>query len=310
MTTKLISRVQWPITLGTPWKKHIHLTTARADAFHSAVHVEWATTRGRYSIHGASCSAVCARDSPRWALGHLSLVCTTEAQLPYQAHCKKKGGFSFSLSFHLFLNVPRLAQQLGSPWLQGVCCQKCPALQPLKPRQPLLSPRAGRSKRMWPLEKDTKSGDVSVSEAMKYLIPALSGICIITDLLICCSVTAAADRDDDSWHTLTQLHSTSYHSRAEIHHYYLHTEDVSQCQLPNTGGTCTGKSTLPGSLGGEGASAGPSALAAPAGAAAVALVPEQPSTKGTHRVSCAHAADLSIPWWGKMGGKYGQILLV
>lgn len=54
---------------------------------------------------------------------------------------------------------------------------------------------------------------------------------------------------------------------------------------------CTGKSTLPGSLGGEGASAGPSAPAAPAGPAAVALVPEQPSTKGTHR-ACALTADL------------------
>lgn len=83
------------------------------------------------------------------------------------------GGFPFSLNFCLFLNVPRLAQQLGSPWLQGLCCQHCSAPQPLKPRQPLLSPRAGQSERMWPLEKDTKLGDVSVSEAMKYLIPAL-----------------------------------------------------------------------------------------------------------------------------------------
>lgn len=195
----------------------------------------------------------------------------------------RKGSFSFSLSFCLFLNMPRLAQQLGWPWLQGLCCQQCPALQPLKPRQALLSPRAGQSERMWPPEKDTKLGAVSVSEAMKYLIPALPGMCIITDLLICSSVTAAADRDDDSWHTLTQLQTQAITPEQKSiiiisaqggdsvpdtkHRQHLHWEF-------NTARVSRGK----------GGSAGPSA---PAGPAAGALLPEQPSTKGTHRVLCA-----------------------
>lgn len=33
---------------------------------------------------------------PSWALGHLSLVCTTETQLPYQAFYKKKDLFLFA----------------------------------------------------------------------------------------------------------------------------------------------------------------------------------------------------------------------
>lgn len=149
---------------------------------------------------------------------------------------------------------------------------------------------------------------------MKYLILALSGIFIITDLLICCSLTAATDKDDDSWHTLTQLHNTSYHSRAEIHHYYLTPKTcLSWCWIPSAGGTWTEKLAPSGSVGGAELSAQPWAPVAPAWPAAVALVPKQPSAEGTHRVPHAPTADLAlsagckaIAWWRKMRGKDGQ----
>lgn len=97
----------------------------------------------RCLVHGTGCSAACPRDSPRRVLGHPSLVCTAEAQLPCQAHQKKGDFFSFSLSFCLFLNLPGLKQQLVLAWLQGLCHQQSTSLQLQKPRQSFLFPRTG-----------------------------------------------------------------------------------------------------------------------------------------------------------------------
>ena len=246
---------------------------------------------------------VAAQDGCRWRTSKVNAEHCGSAQLPCQPS-QKKGDFSLSLSFCLFLNSLGLKQQLGSPRLQGLCCQQTPAHSLRNPASLRSSLGLRWSERTRPLEKDSKWGDVSVSKTMQYLIPDLSGIFIITDLLICRSLTAAADKDDDSWHTLTQSHNTSYHSRAEIHHYYLSTEKVSRLVLDtkcrrhlhwkaNTVRASRQWGALITTL-----SPGSPSVASSSSAG--------PWAQGTHRVPHAPTADLAhgtcckaVPWWRK-----------
>lgn len=154
MTTKLISRVWWPTTLGPPWASHRYLTRTTADAFHSVAHMERAKRCGECLVHGTGGSAACPRDSPRWVLGHLSPVngggpaqqtpsAAALHRCPVRHFRKERRFLYFSMSFCLFLNSPGLKKELGSPQLLGLCCRQSPVPWSQKPRLTLPFPRAG-----------------------------------------------------------------------------------------------------------------------------------------------------------------------
>lgn len=241
---------------------------------------------------------MCPRDSPSWALGHLSLVCTIEAQPPYQAHWEKKGGFTSSLSFHLFLNVPRLAQQPGSPWLQ------------FWPRG-LWNPGSPCLPQGWAIREDvTSRKGYQIRRCFSVWGDEIFNPCSLWDMHHG-RFTYLLLSDSSGWQGRWQL---THINPAARHKLSLQSRNPSLLfkhrggvLVPNTEHRqhLHWKVNIAGSLGGQEALARPSAPAAPAGPAAVGLVPEQPSTKGTPRDSWGPTADLADgPEWEENMDKY------
>lgn len=143
MTTKLNCRVQWPITLGTPRNKHIHLTTTMADAFRSDTDMEWATALPQMLGPWHRLLSSVSQRQPKTGARPPIPGLHSRGSTALSGTSEKRRFFSFSLSFCLFLNLPGLKQQLALAWLQGLCHQQSTSLQLQKPRQPFLFPRTG-----------------------------------------------------------------------------------------------------------------------------------------------------------------------
>lgn len=187
----------------------------------------------------------------------------------------KKGGFSFSLSFCLFLNVPRLAQQLGSPWLQGHCCQQCPAASETQAASAL--PQG------WAIWEDVTSGKGhQIRRCFSVWGDEIFNPCSLWDMHHG-RFTYLLLGDSSGWQGRWQL---THINPAERHKLSLQSRNPSllfkhqgSVSVPDTKHRqhLHWKVNTAGCLGAKGART--SAPAAPAGPAAVALVPEQSSTK-------------------------------